>query len=162
MATKLDFTPEQWRSLLEAPLLAGFAVSAAAPSGFIGTLLESMASADALAAGEKDASELVRSVVADLLTARGRSAARGGVQRLIEGAEICEIKARALTQLAEAAQIVDANAPAEAVAYKAWVAQIAVCVAGAAAEGGFLGIGGEMISAEERAVLLEIDVALSR
>jgi len=75
MATKPDFTPEQWRKLLEAPLLVGFAVSAAAPSGLIGTFLASMASADALAAARSDASELVRAVVDDLLTAEGRTAA---------------------------------------------------------------------------------------
>ena len=128
MATKPDFTPEQWRKLLEAPLLVGFAVSAAAPSGLIGTLLESMASADALAAARSDASELVRAVVDDLLTAEGRTAARTGVQRLIEGAELSEIKSRALAHLGEAARIVDAVAPGEAAAFKNWVAQIAACV----------------------------------
>jgi hypothetical protein len=163
MATKADFTPEQWRKLLEAPLLVGFAVSAAAPSGFMGTLLESMASADALAAARSDASELVRAIVDDLLTAEGRTMARTGVQRLIECAELSEIKSRALAHLGEAARIVDAVAPGDAAAFKNWVAQIAACVAGAAAEGGFLDIiGGETVSAAERAALLDIDAALLR
>jgi hypothetical protein len=163
MATKADFTPDEWRQLLEAPLLAGFAVSAAAPSGLIGTLLESMASADALAAARADGSdELVRNVVDDLLTPEGRTAAREGVQRLIEGAELPEIRARALAQLREAARILDAVAPQAAGSFKTWLTRIAARVAGAAAEGGFLGVGGEPVSAAERAALAEIDAVLTR
>jgi hypothetical protein len=163
MATKADFTPDQWSRILEAPLLAGFAVSAAAPSGLIGTLLESMASADALAAARADgANELVRSVVDDLLTPEGRTAAREGVQRLIEGAELTEIRARALARLREAARILDTGAPQDAPGFKTWLTQIAARVAAAATEGGFLGVGGEKISATEHTALAEIDAALTR
>ncbi len=163
MATKADFTADQWRRLLEAPLLAGFAVSASAPSGLIGTLLESMASADALAAPRADgANELVGNVVDDLLTPEARTAARVGVQRLIEGADLPEIRARALSQLRETARILDAVAPRDSGSFKTWLTQIATCVAGAAAEGGFLGVGGEQISDAERSALADIDAALTR
>lgn len=163
MATKADFAPDQWRRLTEAPLLAGFAVSASAPSGLLGTLLESMASADALAAARADgANELVGDVVDDLLTPEGRTAARVGVQRLIEGADLPEIRERALSQLRETARILDAVAPQDAGSFKKWLTQIAACVAGAAAEGGFLGVGGEQISDAERSALAAIDAALTR
>ena len=33
MATKANFTPDEWKSLLQSPLLVGIAVSAADPSG---------------------------------------------------------------------------------------------------------------------------------
>ena len=48
MATKADFTADEWKLLLQSPLLAGVAVSAADPSGLIGMMKESMASARAL------------------------------------------------------------------------------------------------------------------
>lgn len=162
MATKDDFTASQWNRLAEAPLLAGLAVSAAAPSGLIGAILESMATADALARVQTDqaANELIRALVDDLLTAERRTAARDGVQRLIEGAELPEIKTRALAALRETADILDAVAPQDARAFRAWLAQIALAVAGAASEGGVLGFGGEKISAAERAALQEIDAAL--
>ena len=49
MATKTDFSAEEWKKLLESPLLAGFAISAADPHGFFGTIKEGLASAHALA-----------------------------------------------------------------------------------------------------------------
>ena len=48
MANKASFTPDEWKELLQSPLLVGIAVSAADPSGLIGMLKESMASARAL------------------------------------------------------------------------------------------------------------------
>ena len=69
MASKTDFTPAEWKKLLEAPLLAGFAVSAADPSGFIGTLQEALASARALAeAKASDGEEQIKAVIEDLTT----------------------------------------------------------------------------------------------
>ena len=47
MATKANFTPDEWKTLLQSPLIAGIAVSAADPSGLFGMLKESMASARA-------------------------------------------------------------------------------------------------------------------
>lgn len=162
MAAKSDFTPEQWSKLVQAPLLAGFAVSAADPSGLIGTLQEGMASARALANAKADpsADALIKAVVEDLLTADGRNTAREGVQKMIQGAQLAEIKARALAELAEAGKILDTVAPADAAAFKAWLNAVATSVAEAASEGGFLGFGGVKVSENERATLGEISAAL--
>jgi hypothetical protein len=163
MATKSDFTTDQWNKLVQAPLLAGFAVSAADPSGLIGTLQEGMASAKALADAKSDAGAdaLIKAVVDDLLTAEGRTAARESVQRLIQGAELAQIKARALAELGETAKILDAVAPADAGPFKAWLNTVANKVAEAASEGGFLGFGGQKVSEAERATLAEISTALN-
>ncbi|MGJ0505710.1 MAG: hypothetical protein ACR652_00975 [Methylocystis sp.] len=164
MATKSDFTPEQWRRLLAAPLLAAFAVSAADPSGLIGTLQESMASAGALASARANgaANALIRAVVDDLDSAEGRTSTRADVQRLIEGAELPDIRAAALAALRDVASILDARAPQDAAAFKDWLTDIARRVAAAATEAGFLGFGGEKVSAAERAALKDIDAALTR
>jgi hypothetical protein len=162
MANKSNFTTDQWRKILQAPLLAGFAVSAADPSGLIGMIQEGMASATALAAAKADAGadELIKAVVEELLTPEGRSSAREGVRLLIQGAELKEIKIRALEELRNTSKILDSAAPLEARPFKNWLNDIANMVAEAGTEDGFLGFGGEKVSAAERATLAEISAAL--
>lgn len=162
MADKSSFTADEWKSVLESPLLAGFAVSAADPSGLIGTLQEGLASAKALAAAKADANAdaLIKSVVNDLMTPEGRTSAREGVTSLIKGAQLSEMKARALAELGKTAAILDAKAPAEATAFKNWLNEIAKLVAEAGTEGGFLGFGGVKVTETERATLGEISTAL--
>ena len=66
-----------------------------------------------------------------------------------------------LEQLRSAATVLDAKAtPDEAKGYKQWVVSVAVTVANAAKEGGFLGIGGELISDKEKAALESVSSAL--
>jgi hypothetical protein len=89
MATKANFTPDEWKTLLQSPLIVGIAVSAADPSGLFGLLKESMASARALLQAEADpnADELVKAVAADFETSEGRGAAQEGVKALLAGAK---------------------------------------------------------------------------
>ena len=49
MADKTNFTKEEWTLLLESPMIAGMAVTAADPSGLWGLLKESFAGGSALA-----------------------------------------------------------------------------------------------------------------
>lgn len=158
MANRSNFTADEWKKVLESPLLAGFAVSAGDPSGLIGTLQEGLASAKALAAAKADAGadELIKAVVEDLLTAEGRNAARDGVKSLIQGAEMSEIKGRALAELGRTAAILNSKAPDDARAFKDWLNHIANMVAEAGTEGGVLGFGGVKVSDTERATLAEI------
>ena len=100
MATKSDFTADEWKTLLESPLLAGFAITAADPIGFFTTIREGWAEAKELAAAKTSASdELIKAVAEDLLTSEGRAAARDGVQALVAGAQIGELKDRALGEI---------------------------------------------------------------
>ena len=162
MANKSSFTAEQWNRIIQAPLLAGFAISAADPNGFIGALQEGMASSEALAAAKTDsgADELIASVVDDLFTPEGRISAREGVRKIIQGAALDEIKIRALEELRSTAKILDATTPLEARSFKVWLNHIAQRVAEASAEGGLLGFGGEKVSTSELATLAEIASAL--
>lgn len=64
MAVKTDFSAEEWNTVLAAPVLAGFAITAADPSGIFGTLAEGWASAKELAAAKAGASdELIKSTL---------------------------------------------------------------------------------------------------
>ena len=163
MADKTSFTPEEWVQLLEAPMLAGMAVSAAEPSGLFGMLKESFATGKLLVQAKSDAgaNALVRAVAADYQTAEGRKAASEGLKAKLAGGGPAEIKGRALETLRQVAALVTAKAPADAPAFKAWLEHIAENAAEASSEGGFLGFGGVQVSEAEKATLTEIAAALA-
>ena len=162
MATKANFTPDEWKTLLQSPLVVGIAVSAADPSGLFGMLKESMASARALVQAKADpnADELVKAVAGDFETSEGRGLAQEGVKAMLAGAKPADIKAKAAAELSAVAALLANKAPADAVAYKTWLAGIAKAVAEAAPEGGFLGFGGTQVSDAEKATVGDIATAL--
>ena len=61
---------------------------------------------------------------------------------------------------AAAAVLANKASPSEAAEYKQWALSIAEKVASAATEGGFLGFGGERVSAAEKALIAEVRTAL--
>src|SRR6476661_6888789 len=65
MTDKTNFTKEEWTLLLESPMIAGMAVTAADPSGLWGLLKESFAGGTALtkAIAGADTNALVKAVV---------------------------------------------------------------------------------------------------
>ena len=157
MAVKTNFSSDEWNTVLEAPVLAGFAITAADPSGIFGTLAEGWANAKELAAAKTSASdELIKSVAEDLFTSEGRASARDRMSALLKGAKPEELKDRALDELKRVVALVDAKAPTDAPAFKHWLSHIAQIVAEAASEGGFLGFGGVQVSDKEKATLAEI------
>ena len=162
MATKANFTPDEWKTLLQSPLIVGIAVSAADPSGLFGMLKESMASARALLQAEADpnADELVKAVAGDFETSEGRALAQEGVKAMLAGAKPADIKTRTADCAQRALDASRRQGPADALAYKTWLAGVAKAVAEAAPEGGFLGFGGTQVSDAEKATLAEISAAL--
>src|SRR5262249_54271113 len=155
MADKSNFTPDEWKLLLESVMMAGIAVTTAEPSGLWGLLKESFAGGSALATAQMDpkANVLIKAGVADFETAEGRSTARDGLNEKLTGSKPSEIKAKCI-------EMVDAKAPGDAAAFKGWLRQISQHVAEASKEGGFLGIGGVPVSEAEKATLTEISGAL--
>lgn len=163
MAAKTDFTPDEWKLLLQSPLVAGIAISAADPSGLIGMMKESMASARALisAASDPQADALVKAVAADFETSDGRGVAQAGVKAAVAGAtKPADIVAKAIDSLKQAAALLDAKGGADSQPFKAWLAGVAKSVAEAAPEGGFLGFGGTQVSEAEKATVAQVAAAL--
>ena len=163
MATKADFTPEEWKILMQSPLVAGVAISAADPSGLIGMVKESMASARALIQAERDpnADALVKAVATEFETSAGRGLAQDGVKAAISGAQTpADIVGKALNSLKAASALLDAKGGADAAPFKTWLAGVAKSVAEAAPEGGFLGFGGTQVSETEKATVAQIAAAL--
>ena len=127
MPDKSNFTPDEWKLLLESVMAAGIAVSAAEPSGLWGLLKESFAEGSALMKAKMDpgADALIKAVVADFETAEGRSTARDGLKEKLTGSKSAEIKAKCIETLRQAGAVVDAKAPGDAAAFKGWCARSA-------------------------------------
>ena len=162
MANKQAFTPEEWTKILESVVLSGMAVTAADPSGIIGLLKESYASATmfAKAKSDPDARAIIKDVVAEFQTSEGRGIMQEAIKKRFSGASQADISGRAVDALREVSAILDAKAPEDAPAFKGWLREISTKVADAATEGGFLGFGGEKVSDAEKATLSDISKAL--
>jgi hypothetical protein len=162
MANKESFTAEEWTTLLESVAVTGMAITAAAPSGIWGMLKEALAGGTLLASVKTDATanSLVKEAVSSLENKDERGEVQEALQKLFGGAKPSEIVPRALDVLRQAGAILDAKAGADAPAFKAFLNEIALKVAEASSEGGFLGIGGVQVSDEEKATLAQIADAL--
>jgi hypothetical protein len=164
MATKSDFTSEEWGKLLASPMVAGMAITAADPSGVWGLIKEGMAGGWALVEARQNAqaNPLVKAVAEDFATSGGRAAARTELQaRFGGGANAAALKNVALSELRSVAKILGTKAPADAASFRLWLQGVAQKAAEAGTEGGFLGFGGVAVSDAEKATLAEISTALT-
>lgn len=162
MVSKSDFAPVEWARIVQAPLLAGFAVSCADPSSFIGSIQESFATAKLVVEGAKtQTNPLIHAVCQELATSNGRADAREGLRTISQAAKIEDMKERSLDALKDVANILAHKAPQDADAFKDWLKDIASKVAEAGTEGGFLGFGGIKVSELEKATLDEISTILA-
>lgn len=158
MSVKGKFTPEEWNSLLRAPMLAAYAVAGSAPSKQEDFINEMAAVADGVVEGQAGAGRdsLLGAVIADIV-ANASDDARGPTEKISSG----DVRERALETCRAAAGLLDTKASAgEAEEYKRWVLVVAEKVASAAKEGGLFGFGGEQVSGAEVATINEIGEAL--
>jgi hypothetical protein len=162
MADKSSFTADEWKKLIEAPMLAGIAVTAADPSGLWGMLKEGMAASGALARVKADAAAdpLIKAIAAEYETSEGRSIARDGLKARLGGGKPTAASSKAVAALGEVAAVLDAKAPENAAAVRSWLAAISRSVAEASKEGGVLGFGGVQVSDAEKATLAQVASAL--
>jgi len=158
MGIKDNFTAEEWRSLLRAPMLAGYAVAGAAPSKQEDFVREMAVLADGIAEGERRAAKdsLLGAVVADII-ADAEDGRRGQTEKL----SLQDVRGRALETCRAVAGVLKTKAgPEEAYEYKRWVLVVAERVASAAKEAGLLGFGGQQVSGGEVASINDIGAAI--
>ena len=113
MADKTSFTKDEWTLLLESPMIAGMAITAAEPSGLWGLLKESFAGGAALtqAATGSGTNSLVKSVVTDFSSGEGRSAARDGLKTKFANSKPAEMKGKCIDELRQVSILLAAKAP---------------------------------------------------
>jgi hypothetical protein len=148
MTGKSDFTPEEWKTILEGPPSAGMMVTMAQRGG---TFRESFSMAKSYTEARKEHGE---SELLDEITA-----AKPEVDRT-RFHTFDELKQHSLENLRQALEILRAKAtPEEVEEYKGFVKTLSEHVADAHREG-FLGLSGERVSDAERAAIAEISEAL--
>jgi hypothetical protein len=143
----------EWNNVSLAPAAATLMVAGADLSGPFGAMKEAKAAGAALVAATQLASPA--SVI---------SAAFGGglsIDMLNQLREVAKTKDKLAAIIADGARSVAAKSPGELAAYKATVLKVAQATAEAAKDGGFLGIGGTLVSADEQAALDTIKAALA-
>ncbi len=162
MSLKSQFTDEEWTRVIQAPMLAGMAVTAADPSGLWATIKEASAMAQAIIAAKSSAGNdsLLHEICMAFNTSEGRGIAQDGVRELMRGRKAAEVAEAAVARLAEVAAFVATNAPEHSVTFKEFLRTTAQRVAEAGTEGGFLGFGGEKVSEAEKKTLADIDRVL--
>ena len=162
MADMQNFTPDEWTKVLQGVMLASMAVTAAEPGGLWGTLMETFVGGSTMAASKFDpySNELIKAVIADFETAKGRYAVQESLRKDFAGLKPPDVVQHSLTNLRDLSAILDAKAPGDADGFKAWLRDISQRVAEASKEGSFLGVGGVQISDAEKVTLADISKAL--
>jgi hypothetical protein len=152
MTTKADFTDEEWDRLGRAPLVAGMAISIADPGGPIETLKETSAALRTIvdAAQTGGHGDLVQALAADVAAkAQNRQNPLAGFSAKGAGArEAILEELRAVYAL-----LVEKTTPEEVEHYREWLKTASQRAALAAKEGGFLGIGAQLVSEREQQML---------
>jgi hypothetical protein len=152
-ALKASFSNEEWLKLRLTPTATAFYVVTASPSGPVGMLKELSAAGD-----------MMKTVLKDAPATSLVNVAFGNALAETEGeVRIDEKSARPtmLDTIKAAAAAVKAKTPAEYDGFAASLKNLATSVANASKEGGFLGIGGKIVSKSEQAALDDINAALA-
>ena len=155
MSKATDYTPEEWKVISSAPMMAGLLVSLSDMSGPIGLAKEAMAVVKAVndtASGTT--AELIKSVADEIRSQGGRS-------DLSEiRSDPANARAALIDRCKQAVALVEQKSPAEAQDYKQWLLSMAHSTAAASKEGGFLGFGGTVVSETETAAVRDLALAL--
>jgi len=160
MSNVSNFTPEELNLMREIIPLTGFAVAVAGNSGIIGTFKEAAATVNGIgeAAAKYPQNELIQSLLKDFSQNRPIMPKYNPLEAGIQE----KIKTDALEKTRQVIALLTQKATSQEVSeFKQWILAVSESVANAAKEGAFLGIGGERVSAAEKAVLSDLQGVLS-
>lgn len=152
MASKADFSADEWKSLVAAAPMVGMAVTAASPSGPLGVMKEMMSVGMAMAEvlSTPNSNPLVAALITDVKDRLTKPEAPKGITNIEEA------KTAALAHVKAVSALVALKAPADAAGFNEWLLGIGARVAEASNEGGFFGFGGTRVSDQEKAMLAEL------
>ena len=161
MATKVDFTDQEWESLRDAPHLVALSVATAGGSGPFGSVKEAFAPVGAIIDAAKGKNQLLRSICDSQELKAAQQSLRSSIKITDAKTLRDDLQKRAADAARSAAAILkQKGSPGDLDAYRLLLVDIADRTAKAAKEGGFMGFGGEWISENERGVISRISEAL--
>jgi len=155
MSKQIDYTPEEWKTISTAPVLAGLLVSVSDMSGPVGITKEALAVAKAVGESAANKSNELIKAVAESFSASG-----GKPSLPTLPGDRADIRNNLIETCKLAAAVIAQKSPAEVEEYKRWLVTLAQRTAQASKEGGFLGIGGTRVSDAESAAVNELAAAL--
>ena len=149
----------------DAPHVTALATAMAGASGLFGSLAEGFALTRSLVEGMKSESELIRSLTVREEAMDAQRDLRDRLQDMVKGKPFEQAKAAvrdaAIERVQSAIDVLARKGVSEDLAaYRSFVQGIGTRVAESAKEGGFLGFGGERISAGEQDMLARLNGAL--
>jgi hypothetical protein len=151
---KERFSAEEWAELCSAPFIAGMYVASAGEGSRAQYTQEMVALAEGLRASVARGGPLAAAVAADLASRAGNRLGTGAA------AASPDERPTMLRRVARVGATLACAGGEEAAAYRRWVLGLAAEVAGAASDGGLLGIGGRRVSYAEQVALRELAEAL--
>ena len=162
MATKTDFTAQEWEILRDAPHLVMLSVATAGSSGPIGSIKEAFAPLGAIIEAAKGHDELLRGVCDQEELKAAQQSLRSLLKTGGDAKALRDQLQNAAAEKAAAANFLlkQKGSPQDLNAFRKLLMDIADRTANAAKEGSFLGFGGERVSEGERAVIKRISQAL--
>jgi hypothetical protein len=152
-ATAIHGYGAEWSRVQAAPAAALMLVATSDLSGPVGSIKEVQAATKALAAAAHKADP------ASLLGAAFGSGIDTDMMKQVR--ELAPTKDKLVDIVRAGAASVAAKDPAQAAAYKSTILAVAQAAAEASKEGGFLGIGGTLVSKDEQAALDQLKAALA-
>jgi hypothetical protein len=157
MASKADFSQEEWKTIVAAAPMVGLAVTCASPNGPWGVLKEmlsmGMAMAEMLQKGSSN--PLIAELAADLKARQTKPEPPQGIKDPEQAKELALKHIRAVNEIVNRKATTD-----EADEFRKWLLAVGQRVAEASNEGGIFGFGGERVSDAEKNVLRQIAFAL--
>ena len=160
MTSKINYTPDEWKVICDAPLAVGGAVAAAAPSGVVGAVKEGMALINALmrAAPRHPGNQLIQEVVPKGMSREQIDVWTKVARTMMQQSQTAPLMDTAVVTCQKVAMILQSKAdPQEADEFKRWLLEVGEDVANAAKEGGKVGTN---MSAQEAEVLSMLSSAL--
>jgi hypothetical protein len=150
-AKRARYSDEQWLGIRLGPMAAAQVVMHASPSGPIGTI--------------KEAGAVARAVTEVRQTAEPASLLGIAFDEDFTMEELSSLGGRKATKeellgtIKDAVATVATDSPDDAISYRRFLTDVAMKVAEASKEGGILGVGGTLVSAEEKVALQEVGAA---
>ncbi|GGR91424.1 hypothetical protein GCM10010169_39740 [Micromonospora fulviviridis] len=148
--TGFGFSDDEWGLLVGLPQAVLTAAAAAESDGTRRTMAENAAGLETIAAGRESASPLVAAVAGEVVSRVG-DPETGAELPVINPDDPQAMIEDVLGRAGQASALLSAKVDeGQAGAYRHWLVEIAEQVVGAAATGGILGLGGDVVSDSER------------
>ena len=152
MSTRTHYSDAEWKAISAAPVAAGLLITLSDASGPVGIAKEAVAVGSAITqSASGDVPEIIKALAESVKSGGGRPELPD-----VPSGDRTQAKNALIGAIKTAVSAVQSKSPGEVDGFKAWLASVAAKVAQASKEGGFLGFGGTVVSADEEAALNQL------